>query len=220
MHWNQMNHSEKKASELKKDDSSFHSSWFTPLPTIPEKSKKLYTAVLDLDQTLVHSRSKRKGDPRYKIVNIPQATRRFYTAVRPCCAEFLESISEFYEVILFTAGTPRYAAAVIDQLVDPEHKYFSNFYYRPDCAPVDHEFVKDLSILGRDLSKTVIMDDNMMSFCCHIDNGILVEPWTGDEEDRELKTMIRFFHEIVDSNVEDVRPFLRERFQLYKVLED
>ncbi|KRX18035.1 CTD small phosphatase-like protein 2 [Trichinella nelsoni] len=208
--------SQKKVFKLKKDDSS----WFTPLPTIPEKSKKLYTAVLDLDHTLVHSKSRRNGDPRYKNINIPQATRRFYTAVRPCCSEFLESISEFYEVVLFTAGTPRYAAAVIDQLVDPEHKYFSYFYYRPDCAQVDHEYLKDLSILGRDLSKTVIMDDNMMSFCCYIDNGILVEPWTGDEEDRELKTMIRFFHEIVDSNVEDVRPFLRERFQLYKVLED
>ncbi|OUC44652.1 NLI interacting factor-like phosphatase [Trichinella nativa] len=158
MNSNQMNHSEKKASERKKDNSSFHSSWFTPLPTIPEKSKKLYTAVLDL----------------------------FYTAVRPCCAEFLESISEYYEVILFTAGTTRYAAAVIDQLIDPEHKYFS-FYI--------NVFFK-------------------------IDNGILVEPWTGDEEDRELKNMIRFFHEIVDSNVEDVRPFLRERFQLYKIFED
>ncbi|KRY53996.1 CTD small phosphatase-like protein 2 [Trichinella britovi] len=220
MNSNQDDHSGKKVFKRKKDNSSFNMSWFTPLPTIPEKSKKLYTAVLDLDHTLVHSLSKRIGDPRYKIINIPQATRRFYTAVRPCCAEFLESISEYYEVMLFTAGTTRYANAVIDQLIDPEHKYFSYSYCRPDCAQVDHEFVKDLSILGRDLSKTVIMDDNMMSFCCHIDNGILVEPWDGDAKDRELKTMMRIFHEIVDSNVEDVRPFLRERFQLYKIFED
>ncbi|KRZ71796.1 CTD small phosphatase-like protein 2-A, partial [Trichinella papuae] len=220
MYWHQVKYSPRKMLRLKQDTSSFQTPWVTPMPPIPENSNKLYTAVLDLDQTLVHSLSKFNGDPKYRSVYSPQMVRPFYTAVRPCCKEFLESISEFYEVVLFTAGTPRYATAVIDQLIDPEQKYFDYFFYRTDCTVVDHEYVKDLSILGRDLSKTVILDDNMMSFCCHIDNGILIEPWSGDEQDRELKNMINLFDEIVELNVEDVREFLRERFQLYKVLED
>ncbi len=47
-------------------------------------------------------------------------------------------------------------------------------------------FVKDLSRLGRNLNKLVIVDDTTNNFKFQKENAIKVESWKGDPNDTEL----------------------------------
>ena len=46
----------------------------------------------------------------------------------------------------------------------------------------DKNFVKDLSRIGRDLSKVIIIDNMPHSFSLQKENGILIKPFYGDDK--------------------------------------
>ncbi|XP_052477982.1 uncharacterized protein LOC105775972 [Gossypium raimondii] len=152
------------------------------------------TIVLDLDETLVHSRLG-PPPPRYDFAVsrvMDGVTIYFYVFKRPGVDEFLEIISKKYEVVVFTAGHKAYASKVIDTL-DPKG-LISHRFYRDSCKQVRGKFIKDLSEIGRDLRKTVIVDDNPKSYSLQPENGIPIKPFYGDELwDRELMKLAGFF---------------------------
>ena len=47
-------------------------------------------------------------------------------------------------------------------------------------------FIKDLSNLGRDLDKTIIVDNITENFLLQPDNGIPIKSWFDDPEDTAL----------------------------------
>ncbi|XVF25587.1 hypothetical protein REPUB_Repub13aG0224800 [Reevesia pubescens] len=159
----------------------------------PLDSDKKGTIVLDLDETLVHSCL--EPPPRYdfSVSRIMDgATINFYVLKRPGVDEFLEIISKEYEVVVFTAGHEAYASKVIDS-IDPKG-FISHRLYRHSCKHVRGKFMKDLSELGRDMRKIVIVDDNTKSFALQPENGIPIKPFSGDELwDRELMKLAGFF---------------------------
>lgn len=55
---------------------------------------------------------------------------------RPYLTEFLETLSKYYTLAVFTASTQEYADAVVAQ-IDPEEKWISLKLYRQHCTPVD-----------------------------------------------------------------------------------
>jgi CTD small phosphatase-like protein 2 len=64
--------------------------------------------------------------------------------------------------------------------------------YRDSCLPVSPSaFVKDLSKLGRDLSKTLIVDNSIHAFGYHLKNGIPIPSFYGQHWDNELQILVR-----------------------------
>lgn len=65
--------------------------------------------------------------------------------------------------------------------------------------------MKDLSKLGRDLSKTIIIDNLSENFMAQPDNGIHIKGFYHDMGDRELDKLAPFLKGLVQRKVPDVR---------------
>ncbi|KAG2796039.1 hypothetical protein PC112_g22374, partial [Phytophthora cactorum] len=67
-------------------------------------------------------------------------------------------------------------------------------------------YVKDLSLLDRDISQTIIVDNSPMAYAFHPRNAIGCSSFIDDPNDRELESISRFLTKFQD--VEDVRNHL------------
>lgn len=97
---------------------------------------------------------------------------------RAYVSEFLSRMSKLFELVIFTAGTKAYADNIIDS-IDPEHcvsfRLYRNHITLHEGAPI-----KDLSQLGRDLNRTIIIDNLSSNFRLQPNNGILISSWYGE----------------------------------------
>lgn len=148
-----------------------------------------FTLVLDLDETLIHFREE---DDQY--------------LVRPGVHQFLEELSQFYEIVVFTASVKDYADFILDQV--DERGFIKHRLYRRHTMFKDAMYIKDLSLLGRDLKKTIIIDNLYESFLNQPENGILCKSWYDDMEDSELLTLLPFLKGLVEDRIEDIREIL------------
>jgi CTD small phosphatase-like protein 2 len=69
--------------------------------------------------------------------------------------------------------------------------------------------VKDLSLLGRDIQKTIIIDNISDNFILQPENGIFISTWYDDMNDRFLDEITPLLREVVEKKVPDVRVALR-----------
>ncbi|NXV85178.1 CNEP1 phosphatase, partial [Calonectris borealis] len=94
--------------------------------------------VLDLDETLIHSHhdgvlrpTVRPGTPPDFILKvvIDKHPVRFFVHKRPHVDFFLEVVSQWYELVVFTASMEIYGCAVADKL-DNNRSILNRRYYR------------------------------------------------------------------------------------------
>lgn len=102
----------------------------------PSREKK--TLVLDLDETLIHSLyQSTAGISQGHLVEVKLPNNQFATLYnllkRPYCDEFLESVSQWYNLVIFTASVQAYADPMIDWL-EKDRKYFQQRFYRQHCT--------------------------------------------------------------------------------------
>ncbi|OMO50103.1 NLI interacting factor [Corchorus capsularis] len=204
----------------------------SPIHAEENRIEKL-TVVLDLDETLVCA---------YETSSLPPALRNQATDAglkwfelecvssdkecegkpkinyvmvfeRPGLHEFLSQLSEFAELVLFTAGLEGYARPLVD-IIDKENR-FSLRLYRPSTISTEYrEHVKDLSCLSKDLCRTVIVDNNPFSFLLQPLNGIPCIPFSaGQPHDTQLLDVLLPLLKHL-SQQKDVRPVLYERFRM------
>jgi len=152
-----------------------------------------FTLVLDLDETLIHYDQKKK---EFRI--------------RPYSHKFLREMAKYYEIVIFTAALQDYADLIINAM--DQERCITHRLYRDSTKFKNGYYTKDLSNLGRDLHKTIIIDNTPENFSQQEENGLCIKGWYNDVQDRELDKMIPFLRGLVNSRVPDVRPLLR----LYK----
>lgn len=70
--------------------------------------------------------------------------------------------------------------------------------------------MKDLSLLGRDLTKTIIIDNISDNFVSQPDNGIFISTWYDDMKDRFLEEVTPLLINIVEKQCADVKRALRQ----------
>lgn len=142
-------------------------SYFTndKIPVLPDLKLKKPTLVLDLDETLGHF----NGSVFLK---------------RPGSSEFLLAVGEKFEIVLFTAASEIYANSVFNRIDDK--RTINLRLYRQHLITKDGQLCKDLRILGRDLDKVIIIDNESSYFRNQPDNGIEIKTWKGDLDDKEL----------------------------------
>ena len=175
------------------------------LPPQNESHKGKITLVLDLDETLVHSSFMAEGDAEFVFVlGLDSRSVEIFVGVRPGVAQFLSKLADLYELVLFTASNQFYADHVVDK-IDPDHKIQFRLY-RESCTEFSGCQVKDLSKLGRDLNRVIIVDNSSVAYLLQPYNAIPNTGWYDNPDDRELVHIMEFL--IEHHNEANVHDFL------------
>ena len=79
--------------------------------------------------------------------------------------------------------------------------------YKDHCTLYKNRFVKDITKLGRDIRKIIIVDDDENNFVLNKENGIKIKPFLGEENNNdtslfELKKILILFERM---GLDDVR---------------
>lgn len=166
----------------------------TPFITSPLNKK--FCLVLDMDETLSHS------------INLPFGS---YFLMRPYVVEFLSSLFESYEIIIFTSSPQSYADNILNK-IDIENKFIEYRLYRKHTCYVNNKTVKDLSMIGRELTKTILVDNIKDNGRYQKENLVHIKTWEYDLFDKELSKLKESLLSIVNTEQydNDVRPALKK----------
>ena len=178
--------------EKKNTDSSIES--FPKPPFLkPISPKYKYTLVLDLDETLVHY-----------ISDSDSA----YIQIRPGAEEFIKELSEYCEIVIFTAALKSYADLVVDG-IDPDG-VIADRLYRQHTIGIGNANIKDLEKLGRDIKHVIIIDNYLDNFSLQPKNGLNILDFEGNEYDDELNYLKNDLIKLFKLNPDDVRSYLKD----------
>jgi Dullard-like phosphatase family protein len=110
---------------------------------------------------------------------------------RPFVEKFLSVMSNYYDLVIFTASDESYANAIIEKL-DPQHTLFKARYYRKDCtSDANGNYIKDLRRITGDLRQILLVDNNPMSYHLQPHNGIPIKSWIFYQKDSNLKKLVK-----------------------------
>ena len=159
-------------------------------------NKKIFTLILDLDETLIKFQIGKNSFEEGKII------------FRPGLFQFLNKVFPLFDLILWTVATKDYADNVINN-IENEKKFFSTRLYREHATYKNKIYIKDLSNLGRPLDKIIIIDDKENSFSLQRNNGILIRPFHGTkwecQNDYVLMDLYNILTKIIFDRSQDVR---------------
>ncbi|KAJ3446634.1 nli interacting factor-like phosphatase family protein [Anaeramoeba flamelloides] len=176
------------------------------LPKQRKRDRGKITLCLDLDLTLIYSQfTPFEGYEFTFTLQNKNGTHNVYVKKRPFLEEFLTRCSELFEVVLFTASQREYAEKIVNWL-DPDRKLIRYRLYRNACSMFLGNYLKDLSLLNREISSIVIVDDVPASFCFHKQNALQIPPFTMkpvngqktlDISDNQLQAIMKILLQIV-----------------------
>ena len=155
----------------------------------PQKGTLRNTLVLDLDETLVHASIQPSAEVEFTIdLAVKDQIVPIYIRKRPGLDLFLNQVNMLFEVVLFTASLPGYADAIVET-IDPIG-VFSARLYRSSCETSESGYIKDLSRLGRDLNRVLILDNCPQSYALQPENALPISSWVGQSSDLELESLL------------------------------
>lgn len=156
-----------------------------------------YLIILDMDETLINSYSKKDMIENYiKIENVEYEYKEFknyYTFFRPYLEEFIDYLFNCpnIEVGIWTASEKEYAYPILKEIFKNRFDNLKHVLYRDETTVMpDGRYIKDLSKLIYPIEKTFIIDDKMESATKHPNSLIEIKPfYMYNKNDRGLKDM-------------------------------
>lgn len=128
--------------------------------------------------------------------------------LRPGLQHFLQVLAEdpAIEVHVFTAALPLYARPVLNA-IDPNNNLLQSRFYRKSCVIRNGIHGKDLQVIpGYSPERTLLVDNNPVSFLPNPRNGLLVTSWHNDHTDTQLAEALALLQKL--KTEKDVRPML------------
>ena len=174
------------------------------LPEQPPHLSGRATLVLDLDETLIHSSPEPLPGWDFTVpFAAEEGPQLRYVKKRPKLDLFLTSVSDLFEVIIFTASTQNYASAVIDKI--DQNRLIHNRMYRDACILRPDGFIKDLRRLNRDLRKVIIVDvcptqNTPLAYSLQPANAIPISTWLSDDSDTDLAQLLPLLEQLAEED--------------------
>ncbi|XP_021955386.1 CTD nuclear envelope phosphatase 1 [Folsomia candida] len=178
--------------------------------------------VLDLDETLIHShhdgvqrQTVKPGTPPDFIlkVTIERHPVRFFVHKRPHVDFFLDVVSKWYDLVVFTASMEIYGAGVADKL-DANRKILHTRYYRQHCTLDLGSYTKDLSNISHDLSSIFILDNSPGAYRSYPANAMPIKSWFSDPSDTALLNLLPVLDAL--RFTQDVRSVLSRNLHVHR----
>jgi Dullard-like phosphatase family protein len=166
-----------------------------------EDGPKKKLLLIDLDETLIHSEFRNKDN--YKALDAYTRSSKcksktfsysdenyiYYIDVffRPHLNDFLNAVSKYFDLAIFTAAMKGYADTILDY-IDPNNQFFQFRLYRDACIPIQQRlYIKDLRIIkDYDPMNVILMDNSLYSFMNQPSNGMLVNSFYTNHKDTQL----------------------------------
>ena len=189
--------------------SAFNLNITAPFIKSPKPKNKIYTLILDLDETLVHVKQIKTKNINYnfhqKIINL-----------RPGLFSFLNTVKPYYEIISFSSASKGYVDNILKK-IETNQKYFDHNLYREHTTLYGEDYVKDISKIGRNIKKMVIVDNLDKNFRLNPDNGIKIAPYFGEisirNEDNKLYELQKLLVLFCKLKYEDLRIAIKDYSQ-------
>uniref|UniRef100_A0A7S4FH70 protein-serine/threonine phosphatase n=1 Tax=Eutreptiella gymnastica TaxID=73025 RepID=A0A7S4FH70_9EUGL len=132
--------------------------------------------VLDLDHTLVHCTRKKDNAGNAPSFTIGQEV--WFFDFRPGLVQFLQTLSPYFEIHLYTFATRPYAEHLINAISslmpDPNQMRFRTLFTRNECLDKKR---KSISEMFPDNSMVLVVDDNKGAVWTENDNLIKIPPY-------------------------------------------
>ena len=166
------------------------------------------TLVLDLDETLVHSSTEKPFPNKKNIIlnlKIKNKDYKIYVILRPYLDFFLKEMSAYYNLYIFTASMSQYLTALLNIL--DKNRLIIKAFNREHCQYKFGLYFKDLSIFNVDYKNIIIIDNNPVSYALNKSNGIPIQTWIDDPNDKEFIRLIPLLKYL--AKVDDVRTIIK-----------
>ncbi|KAF8059631.1 hypothetical protein N665_1227s0007 [Sinapis alba] len=158
----------------------------------PADQNVIYTLVLDLNETLLYTDWKRE--------------RGWRTFKRPGVDAFLEHLSKFYEIVLYSDQMDMYVNPVCEKL-DPN--YYIRYRLARNATKYENgKHYRDLSKLNRDPKKIMYISGNAFDTSLQPENCVPIKPYKLESDDTALVDLIPFLEYVARNNPADIRPVL------------
>jgi len=187
-----------------------------------QKDNDKILLILDLDETLVHSKVE-------NVDFVPDFELFDYKVIkRPYLAKFLTNCSKNFKIAIWSSASDDYVAEMVKQIIpDSIELEFvwgrSKATYRPTFelneiryAANEHFYyikrLKKIKQIGYRLEKALIVDDTPHKSKENYGNAIYVKEFYGEPEDNELQILEKYLFDIKD--IADVRKIEKRGWRL------
>ncbi len=154
--------------------------------------------VLDLDHTLIYSEY--ISDDQFPEIDYDFEYNSHYVSIRPYTYNFLYNIWKYYDIFVWSAGSPDYVDKIVDELFHfiPIVGVYNINWCDTICDRYYKPLIKIVNEYDIHMDDILIVDNLSFNFFDNPQNGILMPEYRGDRNDNVLVYLYNYLLELTD----------------------